>query len=175
MVHTTELTVMAIGDVDGGHRRVNRFFGGKVTVIRLSERSDDFGVASARRSPEAAPDGGPSARQTFLFAPPPMVGRVERAFSWLVRNRRLANDFGKLAGNTGCLCCPHLDPACSPAACQGAGPMMEVRTGRRPDLHQLPGERRGCAERGHLERRVYGRPVTGCGFWEIQFAPRPST
>jgi hypothetical protein len=44
---------------------------------------------------------------------------VERTFSWLGRNRRLAKDFENLAETLGRLRDPRLHPACSQAARQG--------------------------------------------------------
>ena len=44
---------------------------------------------------------------------------VERTFSWLGRNRRLAKGLRESCQKPGRFGCPHLHSACSQAACQG--------------------------------------------------------
>jgi transposase len=85
-------------------------------------------------------------RKGFVVLPRRWV--VERTFSWFGRNWRLAK---RTFRNSGRLRCPRLHPACSQAAYQGVGRARRNDGGpqrRRPDLHQGPGERRGCADSG---------------------------
>ena len=81
---------------------------------------------------------------------------VERTFSWLGRNRRLAKDFDNLAEIPGHLCYPRFHPACHQAARQGLGRELI----RLPVLQRAMGV---CKGRDKVVRSVIGNDPDGTG------------